>query len=261
LKENKIRNLLNEGRSTIATRLISTQSCFVEALGVSGNYDYVEFLGEYAPFDLYELQNFCIAAELHDMGTMIKADFQNRGFVAQKAIASGFQAVLFTDCHNASDVKEAIRLTMPDTPEDKGAFGFPNNRFIGFQSSMPQMDHADRVRNVVRAFMIEKASALDEIDEICQIPGVDMLQFGPSDYSMSRGWNKKDHVQDALKAERLMIMTALKYGVAVRCEIPSVEDAAYYMEMGVRNFCLGDQMNQLATIWAHDGKELRSLVK
>lgn len=30
---------------------------------------------------------------------------------------------------------------------------------------------------------------LDNLEEICEIPGVDMVQFGPSDYSMSLGWN------------------------------------------------------------------------
>jgi len=261
MKENKIRALLREGKSTIATRLISTQSCFVEALGATGNYDYVEFIAEYAPYDLYELQNFCIAAELHNMGTMIKCDFQDRGFVAQKAIASGFQAIMFTDCHNAAEVKEAIRLTMPDTPKDGGCFGYPNNRFIDYQSRLPQMDHAARVRDTVRVFMIEKASAVEDIENICSAEGVDMVQFGPSDYCMSCGKNRSEFREEALEAERLMIATAQKHNVAVRCEIPSVADAKYYMDLGVRHFCLGDQMNQLEKMWAHDGKELRTVIE
>ena len=41
------------------------------------------------------------------------------------------------------------------------------------------------VRNTVAAFMVEKKECLDNLEEICEIPGVDMVQFGPSDYSMS----------------------------------------------------------------------------
>ena len=35
--------------------------------------------------------------------------------------------------------------------------------------------------------MIEKQEAVENVEEICSVPGVDMLQFGPSDYCMSRG--------------------------------------------------------------------------
>ena len=51
------------------------------------------------------------------------------------------------------------------------------------------MDYAAMVRNTVAAFMVEKKECLDNLEEICEIPGVDMVQFGPSDYSMSLGWN------------------------------------------------------------------------
>lgn len=259
LKENLIRSLLEKGRPSVATRLWTTSTFFVEALASTGNFDYAEFVAEYAPYTLYDLQNFCIAAELHGMGSMIKVDFQNRGFVAQKAIASGFQAINFTDCQSAEDVKESIRLTMPETPDDGGRFGFPNNRFIGFQPKMPQMLHAERERRVVRCFMIEKAVAVENIEEICAIPGVDMVQFGPSDFSMSSGWDVQEHTAEVKEAERHVIEVALKHGIQPRCEIQSVEAAGYYIDLGVKHFCLGDQLVQLTSFWEKEGKQLRGI--
>ena len=128
--ENKLRKLLNENKPTVGTRIWTNQTFFIEGLGSTGYFDYAEFVAEYASYTLEELRNFCIASELHSMGSMIKVDFQNRGFVAQKAIASGFQAINFVDCRNAAEVKEAIRITTAETPQDGGCYGFPNNRFI-----------------------------------------------------------------------------------------------------------------------------------
>ena len=139
------------------------------------------------------------------MSTMIKLDFQNRAYVAQKAMASGFQAILFTDHKTAEEVRESIYWTMPDTPEHLGRFGYPNRRWIGYKPGGPQMEYAAMVRNTVRAFMIEKKEAMDNIEEICSVPGVDLVQFGPSDYSMSRGWNSSEHVAEFKAAEREMI--------------------------------------------------------
>ena len=48
--ENKIRRLLKEGKPTVNTRIWSTWGTTVEAAAATGNFDYFEFLAEYAPY-------------------------------------------------------------------------------------------------------------------------------------------------------------------------------------------------------------------
>ena len=259
MKENILRHMLQNNLPTCSTRLWSTWPFYTEAVGASGNFNYVEYVAEYSPFSQYDLENIARAAEIHNMGSMIKLDFFNRGYVAQKAIASGFQAILFVDHRTPDQVRESIQMVKPETPEDGGLFGFPNRRFIGTQSHMPQMDHAKRLREVVLCFMIEKQSAVDNIEEICSIPGVDMIQFGPSDYCMSRGWNRNDHTQEFKLAERHCIEVALKHGVAPRCEIQTPEGAQYYIDLGVRHFSLGDEFARLSDFWNGEGKKMRAV--
>lgn len=260
-KTNKLRKILEEYRTSLATRVWSTWPLMIEAIGSTGNYDYVEFVGEYTPFSQMDLENMARAAELHDMGLMMKVDFQNRGYVAQKAIASGVQAILFTDCRSAEDVRESVRLVMPETAQDQGLFGYPNRRFIGFQPYLPQMDHARRQRDIVRAFMIEKKSAVDDIEAICSVPGVDMIQFGPSDYAMSCGVNLKDYRSEVFEIEKKVIAAAQKHNIAVRCEIPTLADAEKYIDLGVKHFSLGDEMKYLLGHWQNDGGALKERTK
>ena len=259
MKENKLRYILSNNLPSTSTRLWSAWPFFTEVVGSTGNFDYVEFMAEYSPFTMYDLENLARAAELHNMGSMIKVDFFNRGYVAQKAIAAGFQAILFSDHRTAEQVRESVKMVKPDTPEDGGLYGYPSRRYIGTQSHMPQMDHAKRIRDVVLCFMIEKGTAVEQIEEICSVPGVDMIQFGPSDYSMSMGWNKSEHAEEAKAAERKCIEIALKHGVQPRCEIQSVEAAQYYIDLGVKHFSLGDQLAKLKTLWIDDGKRMRDL--
>jgi 2-keto-3-deoxy-L-rhamnonate aldolase RhmA len=150
---------------------------------------------------------------------------------------------------------------MPDTIEDQGRFGYPNRRWIGYNPHSPQQSYAAMVRNTVRAFMIEKREAMDNIEEICSVPGVDIVQFGPSDYSMSRGWNSSEHVPEFKAAEREMIRVALAHSVQPRCEINSPDDAKYYIDLGVRHFCLGDELRSNMIYWSRQGGALRSIVK
>jgi 2-keto-3-deoxy-L-rhamnonate aldolase RhmA len=259
MKENKLRRLLNEGLPSTSTRISSTWPFMTEAVGLTGNFDYIEFLAEYAPFSQIDLENIVRAAELYDMGTMIKVGFQNRGYIVHKAITSGFQAIMFADHRTPEEVHESVRLSKPETPEDDGLFGYPNSRFVGARINIPQIDHAQRIRETVLCFMIEKKQALDNIEEICSIPGVDMVQFGPSDFSLSCGWNKSDHVEDCKKAERKMIEVALKHGVQPRCEIMTPEAAKYYIDLGVKHISMGDQVSKLREFWIYEGEKIRKI--
>lgn len=255
--KNKIRELLQAGRPTVNTRIWSTWPTVVEAAAATGNFDYFEFLAEYAPFTLPELENFVRACELHNTGSMIKIDYQNRCYVAQKALAVGFQAVLFTDHQTADQVRETLYAVMPEAPGYAGRFGYPNARWLGYNPEPSQMEYAAMNASAVKAFMIEKKEAVDNIEEICAVPGVDMVQFGPSDYCMSLGWNTCEHQVDVDKAAEHVIKVALAHGVHPRCEIYTVEQAEKYKKMGVRHFCIGDEFDILKDYWTNVGGAMR----
>lgn len=262
MKENKLRYHLNQGLPLISTRMWSTQPVFYEALGQTGNFDYVEFVAENAPFDFSDLPNIARACELHEMGSMIKVDFQNRGYVAQKAVQGGFQSIMFVDHETAAQVQESVNLIRPKTAGSTGDFGFPNARYIGNQAYLPALDHAKRLNDIVLCFMIEKEKAMENIEEICKVPGVDMIQFGANDYCMSRGFNKSGQAaEEAKAAERHCIEVALANGIRPRCEIMKPQDAKYYADLGVKDFSLGDQMVKLRNFWNTEGKEMRTLVE
>lgn len=259
MNDNKLRYLLENGQPSVATRILSTWPNIAETAAVSGNFDYLEFSAEYAPFSQYDLENIPRALEIHNVGSMIKVDFQNRGYVAQKAVASGFQAVLFTDLRTADEVRESICMLRPETPKDGGRFGYPNRRWIGCRPYRSQMDYAAMLRKIVIAVMIEKAEAMENIEEICSIPGVDMVQFGPSDYSMSKGWNFKDHEEEVRQVELEMIKVALKHNVQPRCEINHPDEAQKYIEHGVKHFSIGDEMRNNIVFWDKTGGAMRKI--
>lgn len=260
---NKLRAILNENGTSIATRISSRWGLTTETAIASGCYDYVEYLLEYAPFQVEDLENLARTCEAHGVGSIAKIDFQNRGWWAQKALAAGIQGILFTDCKTAKDVEECIYLTMPDSPEWGGRFGFSNYRWPGYRLSMTQSEYQKVVADSVRLFMIEKKSAVDQIEEICRIPGVDMIQFGPADYSMNCGRNMIDPewIEIRKEAERHCIRVALENGVQPRCEIQKPEDAIYYKELGVKHFCLNDEIKILHAWWSENGRALEKIVK
>jgi 4-hydroxy-2-oxoheptanedioate aldolase len=232
----------------------------VEVVGHTGVFDYVEFVAEYAPFDLYTLDNFCRAVELFDMSAMIKVDQEPRRFIAQRAIGAGFQSVLFADCRTVEDVRECVRAVRPETPESGGLYGAAMRRhtYMGYGGTP---EYIEALKDIVVVVMIEKKSAVDQLEEILALEGVDMIQWGPSDYSISigkpGGWNDPE-----VKAvERDVLQTCLDMGVPPRAEINSPDQAEYYLDMGLRHFCMGTDLVILYDWLKQNGQELRGAIR
>ena len=188
-KNNVLRDLINEGKPTIGTHVHTVWPGIAEVIGYSGTIDYVEFTSQYAPYDLFSLDNFARAIELFDhMTSMIKVDQEPRTYLAEKATGSGIQNLLFADIRTVDDALESVRAVRPETPSAGGIAGATSTRDMGYV--FPGVTLADWVKvaeEAVVAIMVEKREAVEDLEAILDVPGIDMVQFGPGDYSMSIG--------------------------------------------------------------------------
>ncbi len=173
-------------------------------------------------------------------------------------MAAGIQNVLFADIRTVEDAEEAVKAVRM---EPKGVSGFRMDRRNGYVSTTANA--ADVVKmcdDAVVALMVEKRQAVENLEEILSVKGVDMVQFGPSDYSVSIG-SPGDYANPKVKETELKtIKTALKMDIAPRAEIGRPEDAKRYLDLGVRNFSLGTDVGVLNNYWKNNGAELKKLL-
>jgi len=261
MKPNRLRQLLNEGKPTLGTHVIIPWPGVVELIGYSGVFDYVEYVGEYSTYTLEQLANFARAVELFPhMSSMMKVEEQTKGFIAMRAIDAGIQNVLFTDCRNADEVRECVRYVRAETPEDGGVHGGGMRRAVGYVLEGGSQAWVQSLREVVIAVMIEKKGAMEHLEEILAVDGVDMVQFGPSDYSISIGIPGQGRSERVQAEQRRMIEMALKAGKHPRVEISSFEQAKPYLDLGVRHFCIGWDVAILYQWYKQQGPAMRDLL-
>jgi len=261
MKGNRLRELLNEGKPTMGIQVISPWPGIVEVIGNSGAFDYIQYVGEYSPFSLEQMDNFGRAIDLFpNMSSVMKVEEQTRGFIATRAIDAGIQNILFSDCRSAEEVRECIRFVRSETPEAGGIHGYNSRRHSRYGVAANAVEWVKAMNDVVIAFMIEKKGAMENLEEILSVKGVDMVQFGPADYSISIGKPEKLRSPEVQKVQRDMIALALKKGVAPRVEIGSFEQAKPYLDMGVRNFCIGGDLGVLYQWCRRQAEGMRELL-
>jgi hypothetical protein len=108
MRPNKLRELLKSNKPTLSTHIHTTWPSVAEAIGHTGLHDYVEFVGEYGPFDLHDLDT----SREPRTSTTCRCS-SNRVWLPQ---------------HPARRLplrrrRECVRIVRAETPEDGGTYG------------------------------------------------------------------------------------------------------------------------------------------
>ena len=120
MRRNRLRELLKADQPSLGTHIHSSWPTIIELVGHSRMFDYVEFVGEYAPYDLYALDNIGRAVELFPhLSAMMKIEQEPRTYLSVRAIGAGIQNLLFADPRTVADVEECVRAVRADTPHTK----------------------------------------------------------------------------------------------------------------------------------------------
>lgn len=257
MRANRLRERLKAGQPTLGTHMLSVWPTLVELVGATGQFDYVEFTAEYAPFSMHDLDNLGRAFELAGLAGMIKVEQGEYTHQAMRAIGSGFQSVLFADIRTVEDAQKAVEAVRAEAPGRRGLTGVGMRRDVGTNRDVGNPAYIQALDDVVIAFMVEKRQCVEDLDAILSVPGIDMVQFGPADYAMSIGHAANRAHPDVKAAERKTIETALKKGIHPRIELGDISMAAPYLEMGVKHFCIGWDATILANWWRDNGIAMR----
>lgn len=256
MRHNRLRELLDADQPTLGTRILSSWPTIVELVGHSGMFDYVEFCGEYAPYDHATLENMGRAIELFDhLSGMIKIEQESRAHAAVRAIGAGFQSVLFADPRNVADVQQCVQSIRTERPKSAGLHGVNMHRAALLEAGTEAW--ADAMDKIVIVLMIEKREAIENLEAMLSVPGVDMVQFGPADYSNSVGLTGQFKHPSVKEAEQYMIETAQRMGIAVRVELNSPSGFEPYLALGVKHFNVGIDVKTLLSWYTDSGAIMR----
>jgi len=262
IMQNTFREKLDAGKATVGTHFLFADPDIPELIGDTGVFDYAEFVAEYSTFDMSLLYHLARAGQCGNLPLMIKLDQESQGFWAQAALGAGFKSVLFTDIRTAADVDIAHRQIAPDTPEGGGHMGVKLRRPA--LTSYDIAGYRTDLESIVFTIMIEKNVTLENIDSVLERArekGVHMTQWGPADFSFSRGEPGLQGSSEIRKYEEVVIAKSIEYGVPPRIEISAVEQAKRYIDLGVRHFCIGWDRFVLRTELGKLGEGMAKLVE
>ncbi len=180
--QNKLKRKLNEGNAAIGTFIVCNAPDLVEIAGLAG-FDFVIIDNEHGPMRAESTQHLIRAAEVRGITPIVRIPDRLESTILHTIDigAHGIQVPQVNDANAANEIIERSKYE----PVGKRGLAFPRSADYGMCDINNYTDNANNETLIITH--CENKICLDNLEEICRIPEIDVIFLGPYDMSQSMG--------------------------------------------------------------------------
>lgn len=244
--ENNVIKSFKEGRPSFGIYVTTPSTRIVEFLGSSG-LDFVRIDMDGAIINLESVQEMVHIA--HSVGVTpfvrIPSGFEperNEWYI-QAVLSMGALGVIVPRVTTREDVEIAVKAAKPHPVGERHATA---GDYSGGYGKVGYQEYINWVNeNVLLAVQAETKNAIECIDEIASVKGLDMIHSGRGDLSFEYGVPGEQYHPLVLEAEKKVVNAGIKAGKIVTVQYYPLRDPKQYgiirewIKSGVHCICLG----------------------
>jgi 4-hydroxy-2-oxoheptanedioate aldolase len=237
LRPSRLLAKMKAGRIARSTKLNTTDATVTEIAGLAG-FDAAWLCQEHCPNSLNDIQHCVRAAAMADMDVIVRVP---RGSYSDliRPLELGASAIMIPHVITPAEAKEIAWQTKF---HPVGRRALDSGNADGGYCSVPlktYMQHANEQTLVI--VQIEDPEALEHLDAIAATPGIDMLLFGPGDYSQGIGDPGNFDHPEIDKARRAVVAACKKHGKWAGT-VGSVANFQHLAQLGYNYINLGGEV-------------------
>lgn len=230
--QNRLRERIAEKGNATGTFLGVTTVPIMECLGYTG-LDFVIIDTEHGPYDTQPMSDLIQAAERGGMAPIVRiADVTHKEI--QRAVDNGAEGLIVPCLRTVEEFRKAVELAKF---APLGNRGFIKGRGSGF-GNLPWASGSleDYMKKSNERLLLlpqcETKEALEEIEKIVAIDGLDGIFIGPFDLSISMGIPGNFEEPAFLEAVAHILQVCKKAGKLCMIYTNTVEEAKRYLAQG-----------------------------
>ena len=239
---------------------INTASPIVAEIMSNCGFDFLVFDAEHSAIGFSEAQSLiqAIKAGNPSCKTLIRLPGNNYE-ETKKYLDLGAEGVIAPLINSAQEAKELIRAVKYPPIGERGV-GFGRSHGYGFNFDN-YMNGANE--NLITGIQIEHIKAVENIDSILSVDGVDFAFIGPYDLSASMGITADFENQKFTKAVDLILSKCNAYNVAAGFHVvqPDITKVIEQVEKGFKMIGYSLDITMLGTVFNKDVKIIREKLK
>ncbi len=235
MRHSRIKSKLSRNEPVLVTTLHFTDPALFEMTSLMG-FDGIWIDLEHHGLSLETAARLMLAARVGSSDIVArpaKGEFLRIG----RMLEVGANAIMYPQCDDAEEAAEVVRwCKFPPL----GRRGCDAANADAPYLSMPIEQYTQKANEeTVTVIQIETASALENVEAIAQVEGVDVLMMGPADLSLQLGIpGQFDHpkIQDA---NQRIADAAMRHGKHWGRPVGSTDEAHQYLQMNARFITAG----------------------
>jgi len=228
---NSLRKAVNENQIIIGMYIGVPWLEAVEAAGYAG-YDFVFIDTEHGAIDTSQAAGMVLVAQGLGIAPIWRVKAAARSEI-KIALDWGAAAVLVPEIRTAEDAATAVRAARY-APEGQRGVGPYRPTRLGIDDPRAYMQRANE--EVVVCLMIETSEAVENIEAIVAVPGIDVLNIGPCDLSNALGVPLEFDHPDLLAAVQHVLEVARPKGITVGLSGSTPEHLQKWIPRGITFF-------------------------
>jgi 4-hydroxy-2-oxoheptanedioate aldolase len=228
LRKSNIRAAINSDGNAYGLTLTFPEPTLAEWAGYLG-FDVLHLDMEHGVFDWESAEMMCRVADMHGLTCTARIPNTETDTIL-RAFDRGLMGIL---CPHVDNAEQAARIAMASRfgPEGGRSFGTSRGRDYGLTGKSPARYMAEFNAEVTVAIQIETKHAVDTIDDILKVDGIDLISFGPQDLAQSLGHpghpehsdvvDAMSHVRSSVKAAGRLMAEDVEHSINMVQWLPS----------------------------------------
>ena len=252
----ELKATLQEGGRVYGTMITHGRNPrWVEALGGIG-LDYVVIDTEHGPRSRAEMADYLAAFSNSPVVPIIRIPIPTSHYVTM-ALDAGSQGILAPYCETVEQVKEVI-----------GAAKWRPLKGEAVKHLMDSGQHVsedtrafleNRNRNTVAIIGIESVEAVNNLEDILQVPGIDGIFVGPNDISISIGYPDQYDRPEYQEIVKKVIDTSEAHGIPTLVHHQTADLSSHWVRQGARFVLHTTDRRTLAEAYRREFAALREV--
>ena len=208
MRKSRVLQKIKDGKVAFCTKLNLADPRVAEIAAMNG-FDCIWLDNEHVPTDFLALENLIRAAKIYDCDVMTRV---SRGGYSDlvRPLEADSTGIMVPHLMSLKEAKEVVYYTkfhpIGRRPLDGG----------NADGKYCMVDGNDYIKEAneqrFTCIQIEDPEPLSELEEICALPGIDMIFFGPADFTQGLGVPNAFGDERVLETRKLIAKTARKHG-------------------------------------------------
>jgi 4-hydroxy-2-oxoheptanedioate aldolase len=235
MRLNKTKAKLKAGETVFGCFYRYPEPGIVEVLGYQG-WDFILFDAEHGTLEPRDCENLARAAELHHVTTLVRVT-TNQPPVILRFMDTGVQGAQIPMINSKAEAEAAVRAVKYHPRGARGLAGVRADDYGQRQSFKDYVEQANAETMIIA--QVETGTGVEQIEEITEVPGIDVIFIGQTDLSHSLGVpGETQHpiVQTALDR---IVNTVNQSDKVLGVLVPNAQAAQSWQDRGARYIIVG----------------------